>query len=269
MAPRRTVITGGSSGLGLALAHELAKEGDELVLIARNREKLDAAVAEICATTAGAQVNCYPVDVIDAQAVQHCMDKIVEQIGGIDLLINSAGILREARFEETTEAVFRETLDINLFGLINCCQAALPSLKESHGAIVNIASMAAYSGVFGYTAYCASKHAVKGFTESLYYELKPQGVRVQLICPPEFDSPMVDALDANRSPENLAQTQQIPKEPMDVIVRDTLKAIHSGRYQTFTGLRARLVGFGMQHFPGPARWIANGIIDKAAKAGNG
>jgi len=265
MTNRRTVITGGSSGLGLALAIELAKGGDQLALIARNRAKLEVAATEICTAVPGAKVSCYSVDVCDASAVQESIDKIIAQTGGIDLLINSAGILREACFEETTEAVFRETFDINLFGLINCCRAALPSLKANSGTIINIASMASHTGVFGYTAYCASKHAVKGFTESLYYELKPQGVRVQLICPPEFDSPMVDAMNENRSPENMAQTQQIPKEPVEVIVRDTLKAIDSGRYHTITGLRATLMGFSMQHFPGVGRWMSNRIISQARR----
>ena len=265
MTNRRTVITGGSSGLGLALAIELAKGGDQLSLIARNPAKLEMAAAEIRTAVPGAKVSCYPVDVCGASAVQESIDKIIAEIGGLDLLINSAGILREAIFEETTEAVFRETFDINLFGLINCCRAALPSLMENSGAIINIASMASHSGVFGYTAYCASKHAVKGFTESLYYELKPQGVRVQLICPPEFDSPMVDAINENRSPENVAQAQQIPREPMDVIVRDTLKAINSGRYHTITGLRTALLGFGIQHFPGFGRWKSNRIISLARR----
>lgn len=251
--------------MGLALALELAKGGDQLVLMARNRAKLEEAAAEIRTAAPGAKVSCYPVDVCDATAVQESIDKIIAETGGVDLLINSAGILREANFEETTEAVFRETLDINLFGLINCCRAALPSLRENKGTIVNIASMASLTGVFGYTAYCASKHAVKGFTESLYYELKPQGVRVQLICPPEFDSPMVDAINENRSPENVAQTMQIPKEPVEVIVRDTLKAIQSGRYYTVAGWRAALMGFGIQHFPGIGRWMSSRVISQARK----
>ena len=265
MTNRRTVITGGSSGLGLALAHALAEEGDELVLIARNPAKLEAAAAEICTTVAGTRVSYYSVDVSDSQVLQDTFQSIIERIGGIDLLINSAGILRESPFENTTEATFRETFDINLFGVINCCRAALPSLKKNSGTIVNIASMASHTGVYGYTAYCASKHALKGFTESLYFELKPQGIRVQLICPPEFDSPMVDALDENRSPENLAHTQMVPKEPIEVIVRDTMKAIHSGRYHTITGFKARLTGFTVQHFPNLTRKVAEGIIRKASR----
>jgi len=265
MTTRRTIITGGSSGLGLALAHALAKEGDELVLIARDPAKLESAAEEIRSKITGTKVAYYSVDVSDAGALQQTMDTIVKEMGGIDLLINSAGILREASFEETTDAIFRQTFDINLFGVINCCRAALPSLKENNGTIVNIASMASHAGVYGYTAYCASKHALKGFTESLYYELKPQGVRVQIICPPEFDSPMVDALDENRSAENRAQTQMVPKEPVEVIVRDCMKAIHSGRYHTVTGFKARLARFGVQHFPDLTRKVAEGVISRVQK----
>ena len=265
MTKRRTVITGGSSGLGLALALALAEEGDELVLIARNLAKLEAAAAEIRAAVTGTRVSYYSVDVSDSQALQDTFEDIIEQIGGIDLLINSAGILREARFEDTTEATFRETFDINLFGVINCCRAALPSLKENSGTIVNIASMASHAGVYGYSAYCASKHALKGFTESLYFELKPQGVRIQLICPPEFDSPMVDALDEDRSPENMAHTQMIPKEPIEVIVRDTMKAIRTGQYHTVTGFNARLTGFAIQHFPSLSRKLGERMIRKGSR----
>lgn len=265
MTNRRTVITGGSSGLGLALAFALAELGDELVLIARNPAKLEAAAAEIRAAVTGAKVSYYSVDVSDNPALQQSFERIIEQMGGIDLLINSAGVLREARFEDTTEAIFRETFDINLFGVINCCRVALPSLKENSGTIVNIASMASHSGVYGYTAYCASKHALKGFTESLYFELEPQGVRVQLICPPEFDSPMVDALDGGRSPENLAQSLMVPKEPVDVIVRDTMRAIRSGRYHTITGFNAKLAGFVIQHFPHITRKLAERAAKKASR----
>jgi 3-dehydrosphinganine reductase len=260
---RKTVITGGSSGLGLALAHALAKQGDELTLVARNAEKLAAVAVQIRAESPTAKVHCYSLDVANDTAMTEGMMSISKQMGGIDLLINSAGIMREGHFESLTDANFREVFDINLFGVINSCRAALPFLKDSHGAIVNIASMGAHMGVFGYSAYCASKHALKGFTEALYHELTPHNVRVQLICPPEFDSPMADALDKKRTPENQAQTLMIPKEPVDVIVRDTLKAIRSGNYHTITGLNAKIVGFGIQHFSGVARRIATRVIRKA------
>jgi 3-dehydrosphinganine reductase len=264
MPPRISVITGGSSGLGLALGHALAAQGDRVILIARNAEKLRAACTSIAETAASNTVSYKLADVAVSEQIRTVTEEIAAEQGGIDLWINSAGILREGHFEDLSDRDFQDVFNINLFGTINCVRAALPHLKKSRGQIVNIASMAAHVGVFGYTAYCASKHALKGFTESLYHELHPQGVTVQLICPPEFESPMTAALDRGRSPENAAQALMIPREPVDVIVRDTLKAITSGRYHTFTGTTSKIMGFAIQHFPGLSRRIAQWTARRVA-----
>jgi 3-dehydrosphinganine reductase len=263
--PRVSVVTGGSSGLGLALARALAVGGDRVILIARDTAKLDAAMSSITQHCATNTVFCKAVDVTQGPAMKTVADQIAAEHGCIDLWINSAGIMREGYFENLTDSDFREVFDINLFGTINCVRTALPHIRKTKGQIVNIASMAAHTGVFGYTAYCASKHALKGFTESLYHELRPQGITVQLICPPEFESPMATALDEGRTPENAAHTLMIPREPVEVIVRDTLKAIASRRYHTITGLNARVMGFAIQHMPGLAREIAQLTIRRVQK----
>lgn len=257
------VITGGSSGLGLALAQHYAREGHQIGLIARNLAKLESATEQLKAASPQCRAEFRSADVIDPATASAAIEQLAESLGGIDILINSAGILREGRFEDIPLASFREVMDINLFGTINTSRAALPYLKSSRGQLVNIASMAAFSGVFGYTPYTASKHALAGFTESLRYEMKPQGVTVQMICPPEFDSPMVEELNTYRTPENRAHTQMIPVEPMDVIVRDTVKAIASKRYLTVTGFKAKCVALGIRYFPGITRMAADRIIRKA------
>jgi 3-dehydrosphinganine reductase len=256
MPPRVSVITGGSSGLGLALGHALAAGGDRVILVARDAARLQAAGSGIAQECVTHTVFCKVGDVANGADIQKVVDQIAAEHGGIDLWINSAGIMREGYFENLTDTDFREVFDTNLFGTVNCVRAALPYLLKSKGQIVNIASMAAHTGVFGYTAYCASKHALKGFTESLFHELHPRGITVQLICPPEFESPMAAALDRGRTPENTAHTLMIPREPVDVIVRATLKAIATGRYHTITGFNARVMGFAIQHFPVLARAIA-------------
>ena len=172
------------------------------------------------------------------------------------MLINSAGILREGYFENLPMSTFREVMETNFFGLLNATRAALPYLKSTRGRLVNIASLGGLAGVFGYTAYCSSKHALVGLTESLRYELQPQGIRVHLICPAEFDSPMVDELDKNRTPENRAQVQTIPKSSVDMIVKDTLAGIRAERFLIIPGGLARIAAFGLRHFPSIFR--ANG-----------
>ncbi|MBO0854364.1 MAG: SDR family oxidoreductase [Nocardia sp.] len=221
---RHIVITGGSSGLGLEIAHQLAPRGVRLTLVARNTAKLDAARAEIGDKHPGALVETLSVDVSDQAALDAAFSELAAA-GPIDVLVNSAGILREGYFEDLTDDDFRAVMDVNLFGTINAARAVLPHLKASRGQVVNIASVAGLTGVFGYTPYCASKHALVGFTDALRYELEPQGVSVVLVCPGEFDSPMVDALDRTRTPENREHTLTIPKLSVDAIAKATIKGI--------------------------------------------
>lgn len=253
---QRIVITGGSSGLGLALAHALARDGARLTLIARDPQKLDKAASEVQDASPGTSVRVESADVTDEAKMADAMARIAQPDGGIDMLINSAGILREGYFEELPMSTFREVMETNFFGLLNATRAALPHLKSTRGRLVNIASLGGLAGVFGYTAYCSSKHALVGLTESLRYELQPQGIRVHLVCPAEFDSPMVDELDKHRTPENRAQVLTIPKSSVDTIVKDSLAGIRAERFLIIPGGLARAVAFGLRHFPGIFR--ANG-----------
>lgn len=257
---KHIVITGGSSGLGLELAQRLASEGARLTLIARDPKKLETAAADIRRRVTTAQVEVQALDVCDEQATSSAMQQIAEHNGGIDILINSAGILREGSFEQLPLKDFRDVMEINYFGLINSTRAALPYLRKSRGRLVNIASMAGLTGAYGYSSYCASKHALVGLSEVLRFELKPQGVQVHLVCPGEFDSPMVDAVDTYRSAENRAHTLSIPKASVQVIAKDTLAGIRANRFQIIPGTTTRLAAFCARHFPGLIRLLGDRTI---------
>jgi len=259
---RSVVITGGSSGLGRALAEALAREGASLTLMSRDVRKLEAAAAAVRDAAPGASVRVEAADVGDDTGVAGAMQCAADAQGGIDMLINSAGILREGYFETVPMATFREVMETNFFGLINATKAALPQLKKSRGRLVNIASMAGLTGAFGYTAYCASKHALVGLSESLRYELRPQGVRVHVVCPAEFDSPMVEELDRDRTPENRAQVLTIPKTSMETIVKDTLSGLRKGRFMIIPGQMVRNAAFAIRHIPGPFRAMSDRTIRK-------
>jgi 3-dehydrosphinganine reductase len=254
------VITGGSSGLGLALAEAFASQGASLTLLSRDLGKLEAAAAAVRKAAPGAKVRVEAIDVADEPALDGAMQRAAEAQGGIDMLVNSAGILREGYFETVPMATFREVMETNYFGLIHATKAALPHLKKSRGRLVNIASIAGLAGAFGYTAYCASKHALIGLSQSLRYELRPQGVHVHVVCPFEFDSPMVEELDTHRSPENRAQILIIPKTPVETIVKDTLSGLRKGRFMIIPGRLVRLAAFGIRHFPGPFRVLSDRTI---------
>ena len=258
MRNKNIIITGGSSGLGLALAERLAKH-NSIMLVARNAQKLEDAVSHLKAKHNGTDVRWCAVDVSKADATEK-LQQAAESMGSLDVLINSAGILREGYFEAISEQDFRDTIEINFFGTVTAVRALLPQLKESRGHIVNIASVAALTGVFGYTAYCSSKFALMGFTDSLRYELASKGVQVQIVCPPEFDSPMVDDLDKSRTAENKAHTLAIPKLTIDQCAEGVMKGMNSKRRVIIPGIQTRLMATGMRYFPGISRMVAEGKI---------
>ncbi|MCC2637598.1 MAG: Short-chain dehydrogenase/reductase [Moraxellaceae bacterium] len=260
---RKVILTGGSSGLGLALAEPLLRRGDHVTLVARDPVKLAEAVHHLMGKVPGAKIDVLSLDVSGAE-VEAGLATAVARMGGLDLLINSAGILREGYFEKLTEQDYRQTFDINYFGTLRTIRAALPFLKQSgRGQIVNIASMAALTGVFGYTAYCSSKYALLGFSDALRAEMKPQGIKVQVVCPPEFDSPMVDALDQTRTPENQAHTLAIPKLGVSTVVDAIMAGLDKSPFLIVPGAQTRLMAFGIRCFPGFSRWVADHRIQAA------
>lgn len=259
---KHVVVTGGNSGLGLALAHALAGRGARLTLMARTASKLEKAADEIRARHPGAVVNIQPLDVTSESAAAEAMNAAAAAQGGIDALINNAGILREGYFQDLAMQDFREVMEINYFGVLNATRAALPHLQRTRGRLINVASVAGFVGAFGYTSYCSSKHALVGLTSCLRYELEPMGIKVQLVCPAEFDSPMVDALDATRTPENRAHVQTVPKASLEDIVRGVMTGLASDRYEIVPTGMARAAVKLSRLAPGLLRKMGNKAIAK-------
>jgi short-subunit dehydrogenase len=187
-----TIITGGSDGIGAEMARQLAlrhKDGIALVLAGRSQEKLDAVAAQCSAL--GAQVACVAMDVsIEAQ----CRDLVagtVQRFGRLDTLVNNAGISAQANFADVKAEDLRwyqDLMQVNLWGSVWCTHEALPHLKQSHGRIVAVGSLAGLIGVPGRTAYSATKFAMTGFFEALRAELKPAGVSVTIAYPGAVDT---------------------------------------------------------------------------------
>jgi short-subunit dehydrogenase len=179
---RTIVITGASEGIGRALACELAPDRPNLVLAARNPQRLeDAALA---CRALGAEVLAVPTDVAEEQACRALIARAVERFGGLDVLVNNAGITMWSRFDAVENlSAFEHIMRVNYLSCVYATAAALPHLKKSRGLIVAVASMAGLTGVPERTGYAASKHAQVGFFESLRIELQGSGVDVTLIAP--------------------------------------------------------------------------------------
>lgn len=252
---KNIVITGGSSGLGLAIAQALAKRGAVVSLIARNREKLEKAREDIIKD--GGKAYAFSSDVSSIESLTETFKTIASEAGLPDILINSAGILREGYFDKLSVETFRDVIDTNYFGVLNSIKAALPFLIKQKGRIVNIASVAGLMGVFGYATYCSSKFALVGLTESLRYEMKPLGVKVHLVCPSEFASPMTQHLNDTRTPENKAHTLTIPEYDIDTMVKDTIRGIEKEKFLIVPGTLCRLTILGARHFPAITRFVSD------------
>ena len=181
-ANKTIVLTGASDGIGAEIARQLAPAGARLVLAARNEDKLNA-VAFRC-RKAGADILVVPTDVADQQQCQRLATQAAERFGGIDVLINNAGLSMHEMFDQITDlSTFDRLMRVNFFGAMWCTHAALPALKASRGLIVGISSLAGKTGVPGRTTYCASKFAMNGFFEALRIELRQTGVDVTMVFP--------------------------------------------------------------------------------------
>jgi NAD(P)-dependent dehydrogenase (short-subunit alcohol dehydrogenase family) len=165
------VITGASAGVGRAVAQAYAARGARLALLARGRAGLDGAVAD-CRARGASDVRAYQVDVTDADAVQSAADDVVAEFGGIDVWINDAFVSVFAPAWEIAPAEYRRVTEVNYLGTVHGSLAAMKHMRAAgHGAIVQVGSALAYRGIPLQSAYCASKHAIQGFNDSLRAEL--------------------------------------------------------------------------------------------------
>jgi 3-dehydrosphinganine reductase len=264
---KTVVITGGSSGVGRELAMRLAKRGARLALLARGREMLEETRNEIADAHPGARVDIFSCDVTDSAAVDSAFRAVADsQLGAPHVLINSAGILIENYFEKLPLEVFRKTMDINFFGTLHCIRAALPFFKgHGGGRIINMSSLSGVMGVFGYSAYCASKYAVKGLTDTLRVELGPQKIKFHVVCPPEFDSPMVREMNKTRTPENLAMAHLLPVLTIPQVADEILSGVRAGRYEIVPGAIPRAAYFLDKLLPGPSRALTDMTIRRHYK----
>ena len=257
----QALITGGSSGIGLALATRLVRDGHAVSLLARDAAKLAAARERILALAPSAQVLTYSVDVGDREACADVVRRAIGQGGPPSWAIACAGIVKPYRFLDQPFSAHQEQMQTNYFGSLNFAQAVVPPMiANGGGKLVFVSSAAAICGVYGYSGYGASKFAVRGLAESLRVELRPEGIAVTVVYAPDTDTPQLAAERAERS----AITARIadagglwqPQAVADAVIGGALR----GKFVVAPGLPVRLLHL-LQGLVAPVfRWRQDLII---------
>lgn len=181
MKGKVVIITGGSSGIGKALAQKFGKEGSKIVITGRNATELEAAVEEL--KKQGIAIHGIQADVSREEDNTRMATETIRLFGTIDILINNAGITMRALFEEVDLNVVKKVMDINFYGVLYATKACLPQIITNKGSVIGISSIAGFRGLPGRTGYSASKFALNGFLEVLRTEMLYKGVHVLTASP--------------------------------------------------------------------------------------
>lgn len=208
-------ITGASQGSGRATAQLFAEKGYNVVLIARQSDRLQAVAAELAGSNG--QSLAIPTDVSDATQVQTAIAKAWETFSNIDVLVNNAGICLTGTTENTSLEDWHRLMDVNFWGYVHTIDALLPHfLERGTGSIINVGSFGGKMPLPNMTAYCASKYAVTGLTETLHLELEPKGIHVGAVHPGVINSNFMERAVFRSTDENNASEAQ---ERMNAILR--------------------------------------------------
>ncbi len=254
------VITGGSAGLGLAIASVLANKGARLVLVARGADALQEAANRL-AEKSGAEVLAVPTDITDQAQVDQLFQQTIERFDRIDALFNCAGRSTRGEMKNTTAEEFAEAMELNFLGLVRCTHAALPSLLKSRGHVVNIGSLAAKSASTFLGAYPPSKFAVAAYSQQLRLELEPQGLKVLLVCPgpiarsdagSRYDKEASDLPPEAAKPGGGVKLSGI--DPM-LLAKRIVSYAERGRSELVSPARSRLLFAAAQLSPKLGDWI--------------
>ncbi len=240
---RVAVVTGAASGIGRATALELASAGCHLALADLNEAGLDSARKQ--AEALGVRVTTHQVDVSDLGAMEQFVAEVVAAHGGVNILINNAGVAATSAFEEQKLSDYEWLVGINFWGVVYGCKLFLPYLKQADEAhIVNISSMFGLTGIPTQSAYCATKFAVRGFTESLWVELSPHGIGVTSVHPGMIATNIVRAgrMSKNEEYQRAKVVERFESQgmPPSRAAKYITRAIRQGRQRQLIGLEAHV-----------------------------
>ncbi len=257
LAGLSAIVTGASKGIGAELARQLASEGVRLALAARDGAALAAVAAECEAR--GAPALAVPTDVAVEDDCRRLVQTAVAAHGGLDILVNNAGATMWARFDEIEDmAILARIMQVNYMGAVYCTRHALPHLKASRGRLVGVASLTAITGVPTRSGYAASKHAMRGFFDSLRIELDGSGVTVTMVYPGFVSTGIREnATGPDGRPIAVSPVKEGEVMTPEACARLTLAALRDRRREVVMTARGKMGMF--------LKLVAPGLVDRIAR----
>lgn len=242
------IVTGASSGIGLASAKLFGSYGARVVMASRSLEKMQALAHEVSSDPSS--VLCVRADVSVEDDCRSLIEKTVEAFGGIDILVNNAGVSMRAMFKDLDLKVIRTLMDVNFWGTVFCTKYALPWLLKSRGSVVGIVSIAGFAALPARTGYSASKFAIRGFLDTLRMEHLKDGLNV-LVYAPGYTSSMVrrNALTADGSAQGETPLDESRLMSAESVAYRLAKALYRRRSQVTLGLLGKVTIFAHRLFP--------------------
>ncbi|WP_438750315.1 SDR family oxidoreductase [Pararhizobium sp. O133] len=256
------IITGGSSGIGLALARVYTKRGVRISLLARTLSALEAAQAELARVNPDAAIRIESADVADEVQTLAAIRRCEDAFGPCDILVASAGIVEPGLFETLSSDAFERQMRTNLSGSVHAVRAVYAGMKERRsGRIMLVSSGAGLIGIYGYTAYSASKFALHGFAEALRSEAKPHGVRVSVCFPPDTETPQFTRELEHRPLEAAVIMGSVAPWAPSAVAARIVRAIDKGSFEVFFGPSLGALGrFGSTVKPFLNWWFDRAIL---------
>lgn len=238
------LITGASSGIGLALAHEYADRGYTLFLMARDHKKLETAISLLKEKYPLCTFYAFTVDVSRESELSKACAQIGILVKQIDLLICNAGVMLCGRFESNQPETTHKAFETNYWGMHYSVFYFLPLLRASSRArVAFVSSVAGYTGLFGYSHYAPSKFAIAGLAECLRMEFRDFGITVSVIYPPDTETPMLEYESKTTLPECRALSKGARSLPVDHVANKIVKDIEKGKFEIYFNFESRLIRF--------------------------
>lgn len=243
---KHVLITGGSKGIGRSLAFEAVKMGANVTIIARDTEVLEKCKIEllkIAPSSKKQRVVSIAADVTnDVSILEQVIAEAEEECGPVFMLINCAGTSISRRFEDTTTKDFRRMLDINFLGSVSITKAVIPAMKSRReGIVVFVSSIAGLTGIYGYTAYSASKFALLGLAEALSMEVTPFNVNVTVLFPPDTDTPGFEQEQIGKPKETQLISESGGLFTPEAVAKAAMKDILTGKFASTVGMESFMV----------------------------